>query len=438
MKDYAGVKIEGIEKGSIAEEIGLEKGDYLSKINGKVVRDLLDYQYLSAEEELELEISKANGETWSIEIEKDESEDLGLEFLTPVFDGTRSCRNKCVFCFVEQMPPKLRATLYCKDDDYRLSFLHGNYITLTNLREEDWEKILQYRLTPLYISVHTTNPQLRVKMMNNPAAGKIKEQLTKLAQAGIQMNLQIVLCPGLNDQQVLDETISDLAKLYPHLLSIAVVPVGLTKYREGLYPLEPLNKEKSRQIIHQVKTWQKKFKKELGTRLVFLSDEFYLTADLELPKREDYEDFLQLENGVGLSRIFLDDFHQEERSLPKSLPRKKRVTIISGVLAANFLSKIIEKLNKVKNLQVTLEVIKNSFFGHSVTVTGLLTGTDILANLKQRQLGEEILLPRIVFKEGEEIFLDGMKLQDLEQALQVPVKIVEDNAGDWLKKILEV
>lgn len=438
MKDYLGAKIEGIEKKSIAEELGLEAGDFLYKINGQVVRDFLDYQYLSCEEELDLEIIRANGEKWSIQIEKDEAENLGLEFLSPVFDGIRRCRNKCVFCFVDQMPPGMRSTLYCKDDDYRLSFLHGNYITLTNLKEEDIEKIIQYRLSPLYISVHATNPNLRIRMMNNPSASKIKEQLNHLAKAGIQMNLQIVLCPGLNDQAALDETINDLAKLYPQVISIAVVPVGLTKYRQGLYPLEVVCKEKALQTINQVEEWQKKFKKELGTRLVFLSDEIYLTASLEFPKQEEYEDFPQIENGVGLVRIFLDDFYKQERSLPKSLPQRRQVTIISATSAAKFLCRVVERLNKIKNLNVNLEVIKNSFFGNSVTVTGLLTGADILANLKHKNLGDELLIPRIVLKEEEAIFLDGMKLEDLEKSLNTPIKIVEDDAYDFVDKILEV
>lgn len=438
MKDYMGARIERVEKGSLAEELGLEAGDYLYKINGQIIWDFLDYQYLSYEEELDLQIVKANGGNWSIEIDKDESEDLGLEFLSPVFDGIRKCRNKCVFCFVDQMPPGMRSTLYCKDDDYRLSFLHGNYITLTNLKDEDLEKIIQYRLTPLYISVHTTNSNLRIKMMNNPTAGKIKEQLTLLTKAGIQINVQIVLCPGLNDREFLDETISDLAKLHPQLISIAVVPVGLTKHRQGLYPLETICKEKAIQIISQVEEWQRKFKKELGTKLVFLSDEFYLTAGSEFPKEEEYEDFPQIENGVGLARIFLDDFIKQERSLPKSLPKKKRVTIISGSSAAKFLHRIVDKLNKIKNLQVNLEIIKNSFFGTSITVTGLLTGADIIASLKNKELGNELLIPRILLKEGEEVLLDGMKLEDLEKALNIPVRIMEDDSYDFVEKILEV
>lgn len=438
MKEYLGAKIEGVEEKSIAEELGLEAGDYLYKINGQVIRDFLDYQYLSCDEELDLEIVKASGEKWSIQIEKDEAENLGLEFLSPVFDGIRNCRNKCVFCFVDQMPPGMRSSLYCKDDDYRLSFLHGNYITLTNLKEEDIEKIIQYRLTPLYISIHATNPNLRIKMMNNPGANKIREQLSYLAKAGIQMNFQIVLCPGLNDQEVLDETINDLAKLYPQAISIAIVPVGLTKYRQGLYPLEAICKEKALQTINKVEEWQRKFKRELGTRLVFLSDELYLIAGLDFPKQDEYEDFPQIENGVGLARIFLDDFYKQERSLPKSLPKRRQVTIVSATSAAKFLCKVVERLNKIRNLHVSLEVIKNSFFGTSVTVTGLLTGTDILANLKHKNLGNELLIPRVVLKEGEEVFLDGIRLEDLKKSLNIPIRIIEDDAYDFVDKILEV
>lgn len=438
MKNYLGAQIVEITEGSIAQELGIEVGDYLYKINNQVIYDFLDYQYLSSDEELEIEIVKSNGDSWVIEIEKDLGEDLGLEFLSPVFDGIRQCRNKCVFCFIDQMPQGLRSSLYCKDDDYRLSFLHGNYITLTNLKEEDIEKIIEYRLTPLYISIHTTNPDLRVRMMNNPQAEKIKDHLNRLTKGGIEMNFQIVLCPGLNDEQTLDETIEDLAKFYPAVLSIAIVPVGLTKHRQGLYPLETFSKEKALKVIAQVEEWQRKFKKDFGTRLVFVSDEFYLVAGKELPKDEEYEEYLQIENGVGLVRTFLDDFSKQERTLPKALPKKKTVTIISAFSAAKFLHKIVDRLNKIKNLTVNLEVIKNSFFGTSITVTGLLTGKDILAALKNKDLGDLLLIPAAVLKEGEDIFLDDLKLEELKKALGLPIKVIEDNAYDFVKKILEV
>jgi len=438
MKEYFGAEIAGIMEDSIAKELGIELGDYLYKINGQIVYDFLDYQYLGSDEELEIEIIKANGESWVIEIEKDLGEELGLEFFSPVFDGIRKCRNKCVFCFVDQMPPGLRSTLYCKDDDYRLSFLHGNYITLTNLKKEDIEKIINYRLTPLYLSIHATNPELRTMMMNNPSAGRVKEYLSLLSEAGIDMNLQIVLCPGLNDEKALDETIEDLVKFSESILSIAIVPVGLTKYRQGLYPLEPFSREKALRVVTQVEEWQKKFRKELGTRLIFLSDEFYLSAGLDVPKDEEYEDYAQIENGVGLARTFLDDFHKQERVLPKALMQKRNVTIISGISAAKFLHKIVDRLNKIKNLNVNLEVIKNSFFGSSVTVTGLLTGKDIINALRNKELGDEVLIPSIVLKEGDEIFLDELKIEDLEKSLNIPIRIIEDNAYDFVKKILEV
>lgn len=431
-------EIAGVVEKSIAHQLGIKPGDFLHKINGKIIKDFLDYQYLSSDEEIKIEIIKSNGDLMVLDIEKDLGEDLGLEFLSPVFDGIRKCRNKCVFCFVDQMPQGLRSSLYCKDDDYRLSFLYGNYITLTNLKEEDIAKIIEYRLSPLYLSVHATNPTLRTMMMNNPGAGKIKEQIDQLVKEGIDFNVQIVLCPGLNDGKELDNTIEDLSKFFPSILSVAVVPVGLTKHRQGLYPLESFSRDKALQVVNQVEEWQKKFKRELGTRLVFLSDEFYLLAGLELPKTPEYEDFLQIENGVGLSRVFLDDFANKERTLPKSLTQKKTVTLISGALAAKFLPTIVERLNKIKNLTVNLETIKNSFLGSSVTVTGLLTGKDIINSLKNKDLGDQLLVPTIVLKEGEEIFLDELTIKDLEKALNVPIDVVEDNADSLVQKILEV
>lgn len=438
MKKYIGAQIAEIMEDSIAEELGIEVGDYLYKINGKIIYDFLDYQYMSSDQELTVEIIKPDGQSWLLEIEKEEGEELGLEFLSPVFDGIRNCRNKCVFCFVDQMPQGMRSSLYCKDDDYRLSFLYGNYITLTNLKEEDWEKILEYRLSPLYISVHAVNPSIRTMMMNNPRAAKIKNQLNLLAKEGIDFNIQLVLCPDLNDGKVLDETINELQKFYPSLLSIAAVPVGLTKHREGLYPLEGFSRDKALQVVSQIEEWQKKFKKDLGSRLVFAADEFYLLAGLEVPKAENYEEFLQIENGVGLVRIFLDDFAKKEKTLPKALSQRKIVTLVSGFSAAKFLHKIVERLNRIKNLTVNLEVIKNNFLGSSITVTGLLTGKDIISSLKNKELGDQLLIPAITLKEGEQIFLDELTIKDLEKTLHLPIDIIENNAEDLVDKILEV
>lgn len=436
--EYQGVAIAEVVPESIAEEIGLEAGDYLYKINDQIVYDFLDYQYLCSEENLELYIRKRDGEEWLVDIEKEAEEDLGLEFMEPVFDGIKRCRNKCIFCFVDQMPEGLRESLYCKDDDYRLSFLHGSYITLTNLKEEDLVKIKNYRLTPLYVSVHAMDPKVRVRMMNNQSAERVKDYLQRLADDGIKFNTQIVLCPGINDGQVLDNSIEEIAKLFPAVLSLAVVPVGLTKHRQGLYPLEPYTREQALAIVEQVEEWQKILKKKLGTRLVYLADEFYLLAGLELPKAEIYEEFRQIENGVGLSRIFLDEFAQAEKKLPKALKQKKSVTLISGVSAAKFLVRIAERLNKIKNLQVNLVVIKNSFLGHTVTVTGLLSGNDILEQLKHKNLGDCLILPEVLFKEGAELFLDGLSLAEFKRALPVKVIIAENNAYSLVQHILEV
>lgn len=412
--------IAGVLPGSPAARRGVVPGDRLLSINGSSVRDSIDYQFLAADERLELALRKANDRVRRFTIRKSPDDPLGLTFL-PL--SVRRCRNKCVFCFVDQMPSGCRKSLYVKDDDYRASFQFGNYITLGNLQEEDWERIFRQRLSPLYISVHATEPDLRRSILNNHRAPDILASLRRLAGGGIRMHTQIVLCPGINDGDHLNRTIRDLAALFPAVQSIAVVPVGLTVHREGLYPLRTFRRSEARTVVSVLEALAARFKRSLGSRLVFASDEFYLTAGLPIPMPSFYEDFPQLENGVGMVALF----QREARRIP--LPKRSRGRKLTAVTGGSFAPLLRASLRRVPDARrPSLRVIaaKNRFFGASVTVAGLLTGSDILQAIKGARLGEMLLIPASTLKDDGRTFLDGLTIDDLERAVNVPVRPVQD------------
>lgn len=433
--------IQRIEKGSIAEEMGMEPGDELLKINGSEISDIFDYQYLVQDEYIEVLVRKADGEEWLLEIDKDYDEDLGIEFENGLMDDYRSCHNKCIFCFIDQMPGGMRETLYFKDDDSRLSFLQGNYVTLTNMSDEDVERIIRYRLSPINISFQTTNPKLRCMMLNNRFAGRALEQVKKLYEAGITMNGQIVLCKHVNDGAELERSISDLTAYLPHLESVSVVPVGLSKYRDGLYPLEPFTKEDAVEVLQCIHKWQKKVYPEYGLHFVHASDEWYVLAEEELPEEERYDGYLQLENGVGMLRLLLEEFRDAMEQLQENQERysdcAEELSVVTGRLAYPFIRDMVQQMtSRFPGLDVHVYAITNDFFGERITVSGLLTGQDIIRQLQGRKLGARILLPQNVLRSGEDYFLDDVTVADVEKALQVKVDIVKSSGYDFVNAIL--
>lgn len=428
--------VTSVAPGSIADQLEIEKGDELLKINGKEIKDVFDYHYLVNDEYLVLLIRKENGEEWELEIEKDYEEDLGIDFNEGLMDQYRSCRNKCVFCFIDQMPPGMRDTLYFKDDDARLSFLQGNYITLTNMSEEDLERIIFYKLSPINISVHTTNPELRKKMLHNRFAGDALDKIKKLYENEIQMNSQIVLCKGYNDGAELDRTISDLGAMQPYMQSLSVVPVGITKYREGLANLSKFSKEDAIKVIHQVESWQQKFLQEYGTRFVHLSDEWYLTANLPIPEEDYYEGYGQIENGVGMIRSLVDEV-KDAMLEEEGTQCKKKISLATGVLAAPIIRDMVSLIQeKYPNIDATVYTIQNDFFGKDITVAGLLTGQDIIKQLKGKDLGEYLILPNVLLRQGEDVLLDDLRIPDLEKALQIKIRIVQSDGQSLVDTIV--
>ena len=422
-------EIIGIEDNSIASEMGIEVGDLLMSINDNEIEDVFDYRYLINDEYITVLIRKPDGEEWELEIEKDYDEDLGIEFKESLMDCYKSCRNKCIFCFIDQMPPGMRDTLYFKDDDSRLSFLQGNYITLTNMKDKDIDRIIKYKLEPINISVHTTNKELRCKMLNNRFAGNIMDNLTKLYEGEIEMNSQIVCCKGWNDGEELDKTIEDLSMYIPYMKSLSVVPMGQTKYRDNLVKVDMFSKEDSLKIIEQVEKLQNKYLEKYGTRFVHVSDEFYIQAGLEVPKDEEYEGYAQLENGVGVTRLLQDGVTDYLQELDGD-DRSRKITIATGNLAYGIIKKQISKINeKYPNVVVDVINIYNDFFGHDITVAGLLTGGDIIKQLKDIDLGSKLLLPSVLLKSGETILLDDVKLKDIEDALDISIEIVQADDG---------
>ena len=425
-----------VAPGSIAEEMEIEAGDVMLEINGNKIEDIFDYQYYTQDEYIEVLIQKPSGEEWLLEIDKEYDEDLGITFENGLMDEYRSCHNKCIFCFIDQMPKGMRDTLYFKDDDSRLSFLQGNYVTLTNMSDEDIDRIIKYNLSPINVSFQTTNPELRCKMLNNRFAGEALQKAWKLAKAGITMNGQIVLCKGVNDGMELERSIRDLSEYLPNLESVSVVPVGLSKYRDGLYPLEPFTKEDAKEVLRIIHSWQDRLYPEYGLHFIHASDEWYILAEEDLPEEERYDGYLQLENGVGMLRLLLNEF-EEGMKEPKKEIQPQELSIATGRLAYPYIKNMAEKMmEKYPQLIVHVYAIRNDFFGEMITVSGLLTGQDILAQLKGKELGNRLLLPQNVLKSGETVFLDDMTVAELEKALQVKVDIVKSSGQDFIEKII--
>lgn len=442
--------ISKVEPGSIADELELEPGDILLSINGKEIEDVFDYHYLIHDEYLTAVFLKADGEEWELEIEKDYDDDLGIEFENGLMDDYKSCHNKCIFCFIDQMPKGMRDTLYFKDDDSRLSFLQGNYVTLTNMKDKDLDRIIRYKLAPINISVQTTNPELRCMMLHNRFAGDALKKIDRLYEGGIEMNGQIVLCRGINDGEELERSIRDLTKYLPYMESVSVVPVGLSKYRDGLFPLEPFTKEDARAVLTTIHKWQEICMKNHGTHFIHASDEWYLLAEWPLPEADNYDGYIQLENGVGMIRLLMDEFEEAMRQLAEEeadgetdealLPDRTRVhrlSLATGLLAAPFLMQLSEKCHEAyPNYEITVYPIVNEFFGERITVSGLITGQDLEKQLKGRDLGEKLLLPCNMLRSGEEVFLDDMTLTELKESLQVPIDIVKSSGQDLLDAML--
>lgn len=437
--------VKTVEPGSIADELGIEPGDKLLSIDGHEIEDIFDYQYYVEDEEILLLIEKPDGEEWELEIEKDPDEQLGIGFGQGLMDEYHSCRNKCIFCFIDQMPQGMRDTLYFKDDDSRLSFLQGNYITLTNMSDHDVERIVKYRLEPINISFQTTNPELRCRMLHNRFAGDALKKVDILYQGGIEMNGQIVLCKGVNDGEELERTIRDLTRYLPLLKSVSVVPVGLTKYREGLYPLEPFTKEEAREVLSVIHGWQEKIYEEYGLHFIHAGDEWYLLAEEDLPEEERYDGYLQLENGVGMLRLLINEFEEAFAALPagdicgttEAAGARRELSIATGRLAYPYLKRIAEQMEeKYPFLTVHVHSIRNDFFGERITVSGLITGQDLTAQLKGKELGSRLLIPCNMLKTDEDVFLDDYTVKDVSDALQVPVDIVKSSGQNLIDAIL--
>ena len=428
-----------VEPGSIGEDLGFEPGDQLLSINGIRPRDLIDYRYLCVEEELHLEVRDAAGELHQVDLEKDADDGLGLEFSEALFDGLRQCNNACPFCFIDQQPPGRRSSLYLKDDDYRLSFLYGSYLTLTNLTDSDWLRIEQQRLSPLFVSVHATEPELRSHLLKNPRAGLLMQQVRWFAERDLQIHAQVVVCPGLNDGDALERTLNDLAAFaggeWPAVLSAAVVPVGLTRFRpedDGLVPVTPTD---ARAVIARVEPLQRRYQAQLGSRFAWLSDEWYLMAGLPLPPRDSYEDLPQQENGVGSIRAFLEELDAASDGLPESIPTPLRSSWVVGRLVDEALAPVTARLNAVKGVSLKLHGLPSPYWGQDQVVTGLLTGQDLLQGLDGCDLGDQLLLPAVMLRQGEPVFLDDMTLTELEQRISVPIRIVH-GAADIVAAVL--
>ncbi len=430
-----GAYVLSVDEGSIAEELEIESGDLIVAINDKKIVDYLDYKFLSTNEEIVLMVKKKNGELFEYEIENPYMEDLGINFKNMLFDNPKSCHNKCIFCFIDQMPKGMRDTLYFKDDDARLSFLYGNYVTLTNMSEKDIERLIEYKISPVNISVHTTNPELRRSMLNNKNAGKILEHIKKLYDHGIEMNMQVVLCPDINDKEELDRTISDLSQFLPVAKSMSVVPVGLTRCREGLCPLKSFDKETSKALIEQITKWQKKLMREHGTRFVYAADEFYVNADLPLPEECEYEDFPQIENGVGTLSSLEAEFMRALSSGMK-LQKKQKTIIATGEISAKFIKKLVNLTKMSYNIGDTEVIsIKNELFGGKVSVSGLLGASDLFRELKGKE-ADRILITESMLKQDEDIFLDDITLKEASEKLGIEIIPVRNDGECFLAALL--
>ena len=443
--------IKEVKKGSIAEELGVCAGDMLLSVNGEEIGDIFDYRFQMQDTYVEVLIRKRGEkeaaqeteepEEWLLEIDKEEDEDVGLVFGEGLMDGYRSCANKCIFCFIDQMPPGMRETLYFKDDDARLSFLQGNYVTLTNMSEEDIDRIIRYRMEPINISFQTTNPALRCKMLNNRFAGEALHKAKRLYDAEILMNGQIVLCKGVNDGAELDRSIKDLSTYLPYLQSVSVVPVGLTRFREKLYPLEPFAKTDAKAVLQTIRAWQERLYAAHGTHFVHASDEWYLLAEERLPKAATYDGYLQLENGVGMLRLLIDEVEEElerrgKRAGTEISRTTREVSVATGLLAEGTIRMLVSRLQgRCPGLTVHVYGVRNLFFGEHITVSGLLTGRDLIAQLAGRPLGETLFLPQNILRSGSDVFLDDVTVSEVSAALQVRVDIVKSSGADFVSAL---
>lgn len=428
--------IKCVEKGSIAEEIGLEKGDIIEKINGIEIKDVLDYRYLINDEEITLTVLTKQGETVDVDIEKDAYEPLGVEFENSLMDKPLHCTNKCVFCFIDQLPKGMRESLYFKDDDTRLSFFQGNYVTFTNLSDDEIDRIIRLRISPINISVHTMNPDLRVKMLKNPKAAFLPQIMKRLCENDIIMNCQIVLCPGYNDGDELSYTIEKLYEMRECVKSVSVVPIGLTRHREGLCPMTAVDSEKARELIFEIEKWQKKARKETESGFVYASDEIYLKAGIPIPSHESYFGFPQIENGVGMIASLKEEFYDALKSSPKKCS-VRNITLVCGAAPYEFLSSLADEVRKkYPNINITVEKIINEFFGHEITVSGLLCGCDITTQLKEKNIGDTLIITKNMLRDGENVFLDNVTTEDIEKALGVQIIAVGDDGYELLDAIL--
>lgn len=421
-------KVFNVLKGTPAYKAGIKRGDTIYKINGEIINDYLDYMYQSSNGELLVDIGEK-----VIKIENPDFEPLGIEFDSLLIDKPMSCNNKCIFCFIDQLPPDMRESCYFKDDDYRLSFLQGNYVTLTNLKDEELNRIIEYNIPRINISVHTTNPEKRKFMLNNKFAGKILEQIKTLSQSGIMMNCQIVLCKGINDGAELEKTVEDLFSFSENIESVSVVPVGLSSFRDGLYALEEFTKEDAEEVILLCEKLQKKYKEEIGINFVYLADEFYITAEKEIPPFDEYDGFPQIENGVGLCASLKDEFECAIEST-KKIKIKKEKTIITGYISYEFISGLVKKLNSDK---IKVEKIKNDFFGEKITVSGLIVGRDIVNQLKGKKLGDELIITKSMLRHDENVFLDNMTVEDVEKELNIKIKSVNNDGFELLEALID-
>lgn len=429
-------QIKEIVPESIAEEMQIEAGDFLVSINNEEIKDILDYKFQIFDEFITVVIEKENGEEWELEIEKEINEDLGIVFPEQLIEKPRSCANKCIFCFMDQLPDKVRDTLVFKDDDFRLSFITGNYVTLTNSGYNDLDRIIKYHLSPINISVHATDPEVRSMMLNNKNAYKVMEYIEYLTKHDIKINAQIVLCPGINDGAVLDKTIADLSKYAPNLQCIAIVPVGLTKYRQNLYPLKVFDKEGANRTIEQINNWQEKFKKEFGIGLVYLADEFYIKAEREIPNFKDYDDFPQLEDGIGMLAYLKKEFHNYLRYF-KAKKINKTVSIATGKIAYGFMRARMNELEeKFEGLKINLYAIENTFFGPEITVTGLITGGDLINQLKDKDLGEYLILCGDMLKDDADVFLDDVALDEVATKLNTDVVVADRGGKNTIRAVI--
>ncbi len=424
-----------VDEGSIAEELEIEAGDEILSINGKKIIDYLDYKFLSTSEEILMGVKKKSGELIEYEIENPFMEDLGINFENFLFDSAHSCQNRCIFCFIDQMPKGMRDTLYFKDDDARLSFLYGNYVTLTNMSDDDLDRLIEYKISPVNISVHATNPDLRKMMLNNKNAGKILEHIKKLYDNGIEMNMQVVLCPGVNDGEELDRTIGELSAFLPVARSMSVVPVGLTRCREGLYPLACFDAQSSEKVVRQIEAWQEKLLASCGTRFVYASDEFYVNAGLKIPSAESYEDFPQIENGVGMLASFQEEF-VEAISCGIELKEKKKTIVATGEISYNFIKKLVNEAKMRYNINdIEVVGVKNELFGGKVSVSGLLGASDLFRELDGMQ-ADRLLITESMLKADEDIFLDDVSLKDAAEKLGMEIVPVKNDGGCFLMALL--